>query len=102
MAGEKKNIAPKLSEKNFFARKKIASPPPRISNGPCLIMQKVISEVYNVVFGVRKQFTECEKQIEDCEKRFLESENSFRSAKVLPEAYREFCYAGPLGQNFFS
>ena len=64
-------------------------------------MQKVISEVYNVVFGVRKQFTECEKEVSDCEKLFLEGE-SFRSAKVLPEAYRDFFYAGPLGQNSFS
>ena len=47
------------------------------------------------------QFSECEKQISDCEKRFLESENSFRSAKVLPEAYRDFCLCRPFCARIF-
>ena len=51
-------------------------------------MQKVISEVYNVVFGVRKQFAQCEKQISDCE-------------SVAPGIPRIFFWK-PLGPEFFS
>ena len=37
-AGEENNLAPILSEKNISARTKNPSPPPWISNGPCLIV----------------------------------------------------------------
>ena len=37
-AGEKNNLALILSEKNILPRTKNPSPPPRISNGPCLTL----------------------------------------------------------------
>ena len=66
-------------------------------------MQKVISEVhvYNVVFGVTKQFMECEKQISDCDKAVSGERKQFSECKSASWGILGIFYAGLLGQNFF-
>ena len=62
-------------------------------------MQKVISEVYNIVFGVEKAVYGVRKAAFGMRKAVFGVQNSFQSAKALPAACQ---ISFPLGRNFFS
>ena len=73
-----------------------------------LVTRKVISKVYNVVFGVsetvygvRKADFGLRKQISDCKRRIWSAKTGFGVRKRFLRQAGEFFFAGPLGRRIF-